>query len=121
VSCYIEPGNGDKLVDIWGKIATVEGVVTRDPETGRALAVRHITDIHLVEDEGQRDGYIRARGALPRRAGDPRAEEVAYATAERDARELDAETEREIDRLWDPASPIGSWSITVSSGTRPVT
>jgi hypothetical protein len=75
VSCYVEPGNEDKLVGIWDKVAIVEGLVKRDPETGRPLAVRHITNIHVIEDEGQRGGYLRARGVLRRRPGEPRAEE----------------------------------------------
>lgn len=75
VSCYVEPGNEDKLVGVWDKIATVEGLVTRDPDTGRPLAVRHITSIQVAEDEGQRGGYMRARGVLPRRLGEPRAED----------------------------------------------
>lgn len=75
VSCYVEAGAEDKLVGVWDRIVTVEGVVTRDPETGRPLAVRRISEIHTLEDEGQRGGYMKARAILPRRPGDLRAED----------------------------------------------
>jgi hypothetical protein len=75
VSCYLAEGSEPTMVDVWGKVATVEGWVSRDPISGRPLAVRRITNVEAVEDEGALDGYQRARGVLHRRPGTPRAEE----------------------------------------------
>ncbi|MDQ2761130.1 MAG: hypothetical protein M3Y17_12065 [Actinomycetota bacterium] len=65
VSCYIAEGMEDEARDIWGKLATVEGWVSRDPVTDRPLSVRRIRRI-VVDDEGDPRGYERARGAVPR-------------------------------------------------------
>jgi hypothetical protein len=75
VSCYLEPGQEETMVDVWGRVATVEGWVSRDAVTGRPTAVRRISAVHPVEEEGELDGYRRARGVLRRRPDDPRAEE----------------------------------------------
>ncbi len=65
VSCYIDEEMEDEARDIWGKLATVEGWVSRDPVTDRPLRVRRIRRI-VVEDEGDPRGYEGARGAVPR-------------------------------------------------------
>lgn len=44
--------------------------------------------------------------------------EVAFAESEKLAQELDPEKERDIDRLWDPASPIGITEYHRSSDTK---
>jgi len=63
VSCYLQPGLEDLMRDAWGRIADVTGVVTRDAETGRARAVRHVTSVDVVS-EGDATGFLRARGAV---------------------------------------------------------
>lgn len=65
VSCYLVEGDEDKARGIWDKLATVEGWVSRDPLTDRPIAVRRIAHITIV-DEGDPDGYLKARGAMPR-------------------------------------------------------
>jgi hypothetical protein len=75
VSCYLAEGNEDLMRGVWDMVATVEGLVSRDRVTGRPIAVRQITDVSVVRDEGEPDGYRRARGAQLRVAGDPAAEE----------------------------------------------
>lgn len=42
VSCYLEPTNEEMMLGVWGKLATVEGWVSRDSESGRPLSVRHV-------------------------------------------------------------------------------
>lgn len=73
VNCYVRAGV-PLMADIWDKLATVEGMVTRDPVSGRPLNVRQITGItiHQPPDPG---GYQRARGVMARRPGEPRAED----------------------------------------------
>lgn len=74
VACYVRPEDEEKMRGIWGEIADVEGLVSRDPLTGRPVAVRQVTAIRLVPT-GESHGYRRARGASPRRAGQSRAED----------------------------------------------
>lgn len=66
VSCYLAEGSQDQARDIWDKMATVEGWVSRDPESGRPLSVRRIRRVTVIEDEGEPQGYLQARGAHPR-------------------------------------------------------
>ena len=51
------------MIDVWGKLATVEGVVSRDPATGRPIAVRHVERVE-PHDECSPDAYKAARGAV---------------------------------------------------------
>jgi hypothetical protein len=69
VSCYLAEGREDLMREIWDKLATVEGWVTRDPISGRPLAVRRITNVTLLTEGGAQD-YMRARGVLPLKEGD---------------------------------------------------
>ena len=75
VSCYVDPTESDRMRDIWGKHVTVEGLVSRDAEHGYPIAVRSITDIKIVPDAPP-GSYKKARGAIPRKPDQPRAEEV---------------------------------------------
>jgi hypothetical protein len=75
VSCYVAEGRESLMREIWDKVATVEGWVTRDPTSGRPLAVRRITEVTLLNEVGPQ-AYRNARGALPRRPGDPSPEEA---------------------------------------------
>ncbi len=72
VSCYLEPDHEDQMRDAWGHIADVTGIVTRDAESGRPLAVRRVTSVDVVP-EGDALGFLRARGVI---AGTEPAEEV---------------------------------------------
>jgi hypothetical protein len=65
VSCYLETGFQAKMRDCWGKLATVEGWVTRDGLTGRPLSVRRIASVQprLEVEPGsfrQSKGAVRA-------------------------------------------------------------
>jgi hypothetical protein len=63
VGCYLAEGREDLMLGAWGKVAVVEGLVRRDPETGRPLSVRQISEL-VVRPEGERDSYRAARGAV---------------------------------------------------------
>lgn len=74
VTCYLTPGGEELMRDAWGRIAQVEGWISRDAETGRAISARRITSVKVLED-APTDGYLRAKGVLPMRPGDPPPEE----------------------------------------------
>lgn len=63
VSCYLPEQHEDLMRDAWGRVADVTGTVTRDPDTGRALSIRKVTDIAKVE-EGNPLGFLEAEGAI---------------------------------------------------------
>lgn len=64
VSCYLKEGGEPQMREMWDRVATVEGWVTRDYETGRPLAVRRVAAVTPIEEVGPQD-YMRARGAVP--------------------------------------------------------
>lgn len=63
VSCYLQADHENLMRDVWGRIADVTGVVTRDADTGRPLAVRRVTSVDVV-NEGEAMGYLRAQGVV---------------------------------------------------------
>lgn len=63
VSCYLQADHEDLMRDVWGHIADVTGVVTRDADTGRPLTVRRVTSVDVVT-EGEAMGFLRARGVV---------------------------------------------------------
>lgn len=67
VSCYIDSGLEPKLVDAWGKIVVVEGMVKRDA-TGRPSSIKQVSDIVILPESDQWN-YRAARGALQWRGG----------------------------------------------------
>jgi len=75
ISCYLPEGKEEKMREIWGKRAIVEGEISRELSTGRPVAIRHIVDIKVMS-ELQRGSYLRARGIAPRKPGAPLAEEI---------------------------------------------
>jgi len=64
VSCYLAEGREDVMLGAWGKFAVVEGLVRRNPETGRPVSIRQISDV-TVRAEGGPNDYLGARGAVP--------------------------------------------------------
>lgn len=75
ISCYLSEGQEERMRELWGKRAIVEGEVSREKDTGRPLAIRHIADIKALE-EIQRGSYLRARAVAPRKPGAPLAEVI---------------------------------------------
>lgn len=68
VSCYLAEGREAIMRDAWGKLAVVEGLVRRDPLTGRPTAIRRVTNVTL-RAEGTVGDFVRARGASPSLTG----------------------------------------------------
>lgn len=64
VSCYLAEGREKIMRDAWGRLAIVEGLVRRDPATGRPLSIRQVQDV-TVRQEGRIMDYLQARGAAP--------------------------------------------------------
>lgn len=75
VSCYLVEGRESMMRQMWDRVATVEGWITRDPETGRPLTVRRVSNVTPLA-EGEPEDYMKARGALPFSNGDERPENV---------------------------------------------
>lgn len=75
VSCYVTKERKSLMREIWDKLATVEGWVTRDPLSGRPLAVRRITNVTLLDEVGPQ-AYTNARAILPLKRDDPSPEEA---------------------------------------------
>ena len=65
VGCYISEGREQLLRNVWGRLASIEGLVTRDPINGRPLAVRQVRNISLVQGPPDAPNYEDARGAGP--------------------------------------------------------
>ena len=74
VSCYVVEEREDIMREAWDKRAIVEGLVTREPTTGRPLAIRRVMNVRLVpEKEGD---YKDARGVVPFAEGGPTPEDL---------------------------------------------
>jgi len=63
VSCYLKEGFESMMRDAWGKLASVAGLISRDPLTGRPLSVRQISDV-IIRPEVT-GSYRDARGCSP--------------------------------------------------------
>ena len=70
VSCYLTESGEDVMRDAWGRMAIVEGWVTRDPASGRPLSVRGVQSVEVLP-EAELHGYRRARGAGRKRPDPP--------------------------------------------------
>jgi len=65
VSCYVAEGKQELLRDMWGQLARVDGLVSRDPENGRPLSIREVGNIIPMPDACGPFEYQEARGAAP--------------------------------------------------------
>lgn len=75
VTCYLHEGQEDLVRDKWERHAVVEGQISRDPFTGRAVTVREISDVQALPDFGEGDPYM-ARGVIPWNENDEKPELV---------------------------------------------
>jgi hypothetical protein len=80
VGCYLTEGQEEIMRDVWGRTAVVEGVVNRDPSSGRPLTIRHVRNVSGV-DEVSPDAFRLARGAVALRDDDARSPEALIALA----------------------------------------
>ncbi len=70
VSCYLQPGQENLMRDAWGRLAIVEGMVRRDPATGRPTTIRQVSAVQLRE-EGVPNAWRSAAGVLRRMDDEP--------------------------------------------------
>lgn len=64
VSCYLARSYPrEKMKDVWGRRASVEGWVKREKETGRPLTIRRVRTIKVLPDPQPRE-WEDARGVL---------------------------------------------------------
>ncbi len=63
VSCYLAEGQEEIMRDVWGRMAVVEGLVTRDRVTGRPQVIRDVRGVTVVR-EADPDAYLASRGIL---------------------------------------------------------
>lgn len=75
VSCYLAAGQEAKLRDAWGRVAIVEGLLRREPVSGRPTTIREITEIRVLPELDKWD-FARARGATGWKPGDMPAEKA---------------------------------------------
>lgn len=75
VGCYLQSGQEELIREAWGRRASVSGRVTREADTGRALAVRNILDVEVLNDIAP-GSYRIARGAVRPEPGSEPAHEV---------------------------------------------
>lgn len=64
VSCYLSEGQEEMMRGMWGKMAIVEGWISRDALTGRAIAIRQVSRV-TPRPEVEPGSFLLARGALP--------------------------------------------------------
>lgn len=75
IPCYLVPDSMEIMREAWGRIVLVEGMVHRDPDTGRATTVRNVHTIRIVR-ELEPGAWRKAIGAAPGFLGDELPEEV---------------------------------------------
>jgi len=51
VSCYPIENQRSLMRQIWGKIVTVEGLVSHDPLSGRPMTIHQITKITILDQD----------------------------------------------------------------------
>jgi hypothetical protein len=68
VTCFLEEGREELMRGMWGKMAIVEGWISRDALTGRPIAIRHVSNVTPKIDV-EPGSFRLARGALPVPAG----------------------------------------------------
>lgn len=73
VTCYLQPGNEEKMRDIWGKDVIVTGQIVRGGGDSYPRSVRHITELEILP-EIKPGSYKEARGILNWVEGDEPAE-----------------------------------------------
>lgn len=61
VNCYFQTNQHEMMRGIWGKRVVVTGMVFRDPDNGRAISVKDITDVQIISEDVI-GGHRSARG-----------------------------------------------------------
>ena len=63
VSCYLEEGQENIIREAWGRRVIVEGLVAREPDSGRPVSIRMVSVIEILSDDMPH--YQEARGIVP--------------------------------------------------------
>lgn len=74
IFCYLDAGSEKIMKDSWGKVALVEGMISRSPQTGMPISIRGVKNIQIFSHRGS---YIMARGSSRRRKADKLSPEQA--------------------------------------------
>ncbi len=64
VRCVLSESDHEKARDLWDTEVVVEGVIRRDPRSGRPISIRKIRNIGPQDKSIDRYAWMRARGAL---------------------------------------------------------
>jgi hypothetical protein len=75
ISCYLNEGQEEIMRGLWGRKVIVDGIIGREPYQQRAVVVRQIEKIDVVEDITP-GSYRLAKGAIPREEGKPKPEVI---------------------------------------------
>lgn len=69
VHCYLKAGQQHLITDKWDKRVVVEGMISRDPDSGRPTAIRDIIDVLTIAEHEHGD-YRDAAGLFPLEPGE---------------------------------------------------
>lgn len=69
VSCYFAEGKQEAILGLWGRLAIVEGFITRDPVSGRPLSIRQVENITAMREATSPFEYQDAQGVSPSLTG----------------------------------------------------
>jgi hypothetical protein len=75
IACYLHEGQEDTMRGVWGRKVTVKGLISREPYQKRAVVIRNITDISVL-DENIPGSYRQARGVVPVEEDEKKPEDV---------------------------------------------
>ena len=75
VACYLTKGQEERMREAWGKLARVSGQISREPGSGRPIAIRRISSIEVLP-EVEPGSFRQARGAIPGHPDYERSEEA---------------------------------------------
>ena len=77
VNCYLQADQQHLVADKWDQRVVVDGIISRDPDSGRPVAIRAISAITILSDHQQGD-YRDAAGLFPLEPGEESAVVVLH-------------------------------------------
>ncbi len=78
ISCYLSEGQEELMRGVWGHVAIVEGLTTRETGTGRPVSVKQISDVQRYADV-EPGSFREARGAVRPEPGGMAPEQIIRA------------------------------------------
>jgi hypothetical protein len=64
LSCYLQEGEEEIMRDMWGRMAVVEGLISRDALSGRPISIRQVFKVTPRRDV-EPGSFLLGRGAVP--------------------------------------------------------